>query len=91
MKNITYASSELSGEAAHLRSLARAFAIHTKNKGCRWRLRPNFTGQIMWFRYLSHMRAAKQQASLHIRTVSPEHLLIALKRRNIDEGSGQIV
>ena len=37
------------------------------------------------------MRAAKQQASLHIRTVSPEHLLIALKRRNIDEGSDQIV
>ena len=33
MKNITYASSKLSGEAAHLRSLARAFANHTKKKG----------------------------------------------------------
>ena len=40
---------------------------------------------------ISHMRAANDQESLHIRIVSPEHLLIALKRRNIDEDSGQIV
>ena len=37
------------------------------------------------------MRAAKDQASLHIHTVSPEPSLIALERRNIDEGSGIIV
>ena len=41
-ENITYARSEWSGEAAHLRSLARAFAGCTKKKGCKWRLRPNF-------------------------------------------------
>ena len=33
----------------------------------------------------------KDQASMHIRTVSPEPSLIALKRRNIGEGTGQIV
>ena len=34
---------------------------------------------------------AKRQASLYIRTVSPETSLIALKGRDIDEGSVQIV
>ena len=71
--------------------LARDFADCTKKKGCRWRLSPNCLYQFMWFRYLSHIRAAKNQASLHIRTVSPEPLLIALKRRDVDEGSVQIV
>ena len=47
MKDIAYASSEWSGEAAHFRSPARAFANHTKKKGCRWRIRPNFIGQIL--------------------------------------------
>ena len=37
------------------------------------------------------MRAANDQASLHICTVSPEPSLIARKRRDVDEGSGQIV
>ena len=37
------------------------------------------------------MRAAKDQASLHIHTVSPETSLIALERRDIDEGSGIII
>ena len=37
------------------------------------------------------MQAAKDQASMRIRTVSPEPLLIALKRRDVDEGSGKIV
>ena len=37
------------------------------------------------------MRAANDQASLHIHIVSPEPLLIALKRRDVVEGSGQIV
>ena len=37
------------------------------------------------------MRAAKDQASMRICTVSPEPLLIALKRRDVDEGSGQNV
>ena len=36
------------------------------------------------------MRAGIDQASMHIRTVSSEPSLIALERRNIDEGSGQI-
>ena len=40
---------------------------------------------------LSHMRAANDQASLHIHIVSPELSLIALKRRDVDEGSCQIV
>ena len=47
--------------------------------------------QNMWFSYLSHMRAAKDQASMHIRTVSLEPSLIALKRRDVDKGSGQVV
>ena len=46
MKNITYASSEWSDEAAHLRSLARAFAVCNKKKGCKWRLRPNCLYQL---------------------------------------------
>ena len=37
------------------------------------------------------MRAAKDQASLHIHTVSPETSLIALGTRDIDKGSGIIV
>ena len=37
------------------------------------------------------MRAGIDQASMHIRTVSSEPSLIALERRNIDEGSGQII
>ena len=61
-----------------------------KKKGCKWRLRRNVY-HLMWFRYLSHMRAAKDQASLHIHTVSPQTSLIALERRYIDEGSGIIV
>ena len=78
-KYITYVSSEWSGEAAYLHSLARAFA------DCKLFI------PVMWFRYLSHKRAAKDQASMHICTVSLEPLLIALKRRDVDEGSGQIV
>ena len=35
------------------------------------------------------MGAGKDQASLHIRAVSPEPLLIALKRRDVDAGTGQ--
>ena len=37
------------------------------------------------------MRAANDQASLHIHLVSPEPSLIALKRKDVDEGSGQLV
>ena len=40
-ENITYARREWSGEAAHLCSLARAFADCTKKKECKWRIRPN--------------------------------------------------
>ena len=76
---ITYASSEWSGEAAYLCSLARAFA------DCKLFI------PVMWFRYLSHKRAAKDQARMHICTVSLELSLIALKRKDVDEGSGQIV
>ena len=35
------------------------------------------TGRIKWIWYLSHMRAAKVQASLRIRAVSPEPPLLA--------------
>ena len=41
--------------------------------------------------YLSHMRAVKAQASLHICTLSPEPSLIALERSDVDDGFGQIV
>ena len=37
------------------------------------------------------MRAGKDKASMHIRTVSSEPSLIELERRDIDEDSGQIV
>ena len=37
------------------------------------------------------MRAANDHASLHIHIVSPEPSLIAFKRRDVDEGLGQIV
>ena len=40
---------------------------------------------------ISHMLAANDLARLHICTVSPEPSLIAQKRWDIDEGSGQIV
>ena len=35
------------------------------------------------------MRAVKDQARLHIRTVSPKSLQIILKRRGVDEGSAK--
>ena len=38
---------------------------------------------------ISHMRAANDLARLHICAVSPEPSLIALKRRDVNEGSGQ--
>ena len=37
--------------------------------------------------YLSHNRAEKDQTRLHICTVSPEPLKIALKRWDVEEGS----
>ena len=67
-------SSERPDEPAHWRSLARAFAGCNKKKGCRWRLSPNYLYQFMWCRYLSPMRAANNQASLHIRIVSPDNV-----------------
>ena len=39
--------------------------------------------------YLSHNRAEKAQTRLHICTVSPEPLKIALKRWDVDEGSAK--
>ena len=52
---------------AHSHSLARTFSKCTKKKGCRLRFRPDFIGQFkkVW----------------HIRTVSPELSLIALKMK----------
>ena len=47
MKNITYACSEWSGEAAHLRSLARAIADCTK----RWDIDEG-SGQIVYTSYV---------------------------------------
>ena len=42
--------------------------------------------------YLSHMRATKGQMSLHMLAVSPQPLLLALKKRSdVDEGSGPIL
>ena len=79
-KYITYASSEWSGEAAYFaqsRQSLRWLQIVKK--------------LVMWFRYLSHKRAAKDQASMHICTVSLEPSLIAIKRKDVDEGSGHIV
>ena len=41
--------------------------------------------------YLSHKRTSKDQTRLHIGAVSPEPLQITVKRRDVDEGSGQIL
>ena len=41
--------------------------------------------------HLSHMRAVKDQARLHIRTVSPEPLQITLKIRDVDKGSAKLI
>ena len=46
-------------------------------------------GQFKKLWYLSHMRAVKDQARLHIRTVSPKSLQIILKRRGVDEVSAK--
>ena len=47
-------------------------------------------GQFMILLYLSHMRAVKAKMSLHICAVTPQPLLLALKKkRDVDEGSGQ--
>ena len=51
---------------------------------------PNFIGQFKKVWYKWHMRAAKDQARQHIRTVSPVPLQIILKRMDADEGLGQI-
>ena len=57
-------------------------SYHTpKNTICRWRLRPNFKGQFMRVWYLLHMRATKGQMSPHIRAISPQPLLFALKKK----------
>ena len=40
---------------------------------------------------ISHMRAASDLVRLHICAVSPEPSMIALKRRDVNEGLGQIV
>ena len=65
---------------------ARAFADCTKKKGCRWRLRPNWSYQFMWFRCLTHIRAEKDQASMHICAVLPDNVWfsICLWARNFD-------
>ena len=39
----------------------------------------------------SHMRASSDLTRLHICAVSPEPSLNAIKRRDVNEGSGQIV
>ena len=46
-------------------------------------------GQFMILLYLLHMRAVKAKMSLHICAVTPQPLLLALKKRDVDEGSGQ--
>ena len=38
---------------------------------------------------ISHMRAANDLARLHLCAMSPEPSLMALKRRDVNEGSGQ--
>ena len=47
----------------------------------------NFISQFKMVWYLTHMRAAANQASMYICAVSPGPLQIALKRRDVDEGS----
>ena len=39
---------------------------------------------------ISHMRPANDLARLHICAVSPEPWLIALKRRDVNDGSGKL-
>ena len=67
--------------------IADANSEYIKMKGCRWRLRLKFMDQFM---KISHMRAANDLARLHICAVSPEPSLIALKRRDVNEGSGRL-
>ena len=68
--------------------IAYANSESLKNKGCRWRLRLNFRPSSL---KISHMRVANDLARLHICAVSPEPRLVALKRRDVNEGLGQIV
>ena len=53
---------------------------------------PNFIGQFKKIRYTCkwHLRAAKDQARQHIHAALPEPLQITLKRKDKDEGLGQI-
>ena len=49
----------------------------------------NRMSHLMRLWYLSHRRPAKAQASLHICIVSPEPLLFAPMKYEVDEGSNQ--
>ena len=51
---------------------------------------PNFIGQFKRIWHKWHLRAAKDQARQHIHAALPEPLQITLKRKDIDEGLGQI-
>ena len=73
MQNITYSSSKWYGEAAHLRSLSRAFADCNKR-----RYLNEGSGKIVYTSYVIKVLTGKDQASMHIRTVSLEPSLIAL-------------
>ena len=50
-----------------------------------------FICQFLRVWYISHKRTSKDQTSLHIGAVSPEPLKIALKRRDVDEGSSNFI
>ena len=49
-----------------------------------------FIGQFLRVWYLSHKRTSKDQTRLHVGAVSPEPLQIAVKRRDVDVGSGKL-
>ena len=86
---IACASSEGSGEPAHPRSLARTSAARSYKQWVKRNLKTesqipseisdqtNRLGNVKRIWYLSPMRAAKVQASLRIRAVSPEPPLLA--------------
>ena len=52
-------------------------------------LRLLLIGQFTRERYSSHKRTSKDQTRLHIGAVLSEPLQIAVKRRDVDEGSGK--
>ena len=76
---IAYLSSERPSEHAHSHSLARAFADALKRRDvdeCSGQIVRTSSCDTVTYRIFEQFWAVKDQASMHIRTVSPEPLLM---------------